>query len=347
MRAVAFHEFGGPDVLRVDEVPTPRASSGEVLIRIAAVSVGRLLDLVARSGHHPYATFTFPHVLGAEHTGVVAAVGDDVTGFAVGDRVATFPVLTDPSCPMVAAGFAELSPTARIIGTHLSGAYADYIAVPATNVFAVPDDMTPADATALALAGVVAMNQFTRAGLVAGQRVVVQGASSALGSTTALLARHLGARVIATSRDEAKRSRLRELGFDAVLQASSASFADEVRAVFDGHGADLVVDNLGDPLVWTHGMDALAAGGAMVSSGAFLGRTVPVDLQRLYSFGQRVIGVRSGNLDAAQRLWSEAAAGFRSVVDRTFPLTEAARAHEYVEASANVGRVALLTEPDA
>jgi len=347
MRAVAFHEFGGPDVLRVDEVPTPRPGSDEVLIRVAAVSVGRLLDLVARAGRHPYATFTFPHVLGAEHTGVVAAVGNGVTGFAIGDRVATFPVLTDPACPMVAAGFAELSPTARIIGTHLSGAYADYIAVPATNVSAVPDGMSPADAVALALAGVVAMNQFTRAGLVAGQRVVVQGASSALGSTTALLARHLGARVIVTSRDEAKRTRLRELGFDAVLQASSTSFAADVRDAFDGHGADIVVDNLGDPLVWTHGMDALAAGGTMVSSGAFLGRMVPVDLQRLYSFGQRIIGVRSGNLSAAQRLWVEAAAGFRSVVDRTFPLTEAPRAHEYVEASANVGRVALLTEPDA
>lgn len=347
MRAVAFHEFGGPEVLRVDEVPTPRAGSGEVLIRIAAVSVGRLLDLVARSGRHPYATFTFPHVLGAEHAGVVAAVGEGVTGFTVGDRVATFPVLTDPNCPTVAAGFAELSPTARIIGTHLSGAYADYIAVPATNVFGVPDGMSPADAVALALAGVVAMNQFTRAGLVAGHRVVVQGASSALGSTTALLARHLGARVIVTSRDEIKRARLRELGFAAVLQASSPTFADDVRDVFGGRGADIVVDNLGDPQVWTHGMDALAAGGAMVSSGAFLGRTVPVDLQRLYSLGQRVIGVRSGNLDAAHRLWGEAGAGFRSVVDRTFALTEAPRAHEYVEASANVGRVALLTEPQS
>jgi len=347
MRVVAFHEFGGPDVLRVDEVPTPQPAPGEVLIRIAAVSVGRLLDLVARSGRHPYAKFTFPHVLGAEHTGVVAAVGADVAGFDVGDRVATFPLLTDPDCPMVTAGFAELSPTARIIGTHLSGAYADYIAVPATNVSAVPEGMSPAEAVAVALAGVVAMNQFTRAGLVAGQRVVVQGASSALGSTTALLARHLGARVIVTSRDETKRERLRELGFDAVLQASSPTFAADVRDVFDGSGADIVVDNLGDPALWTHGMDALAPGGAMVSSGAFLGRTVPVDLQRLYSFGQRVIGVRSGNLAAARRLWAEAASGFRSVVDRTFPLTEAARAHEYVEASANVGRVALLTEPDA
>ena len=344
MRAVTLNEFGGPEVLRVDEIPTPRPGPGEVLIRIAAVSVGRLLDVVARSGRHPYAHFTFPHVLGAEHAGTIAAVGDTVTGFAIGDRVATFPLLTEPDCPMVAAGYPELSPTARIIGTHLPGAYCDYIAVPATNVSVVPDGITPADAVALALAGAVAMNQFVRAGLLPGQRVIVQGASSALGSTTALLARHLGARVIATSRHEHKRAKLRALGFDAVLEGASATFAEDARAAFDGQGADIVVDNLGDQRVWSNGMDALAVGGAMVSSGAFVGRTVPVDLQRLYSLGQRVIGVRTGNLAAAQRLWKEAAEGFRSIVDRTFALSQASTAHAYVESNAGVGRVVLLTE---
>ncbi|AEY85505.1 alcohol dehydrogenase [Streptomyces hygroscopicus subsp. jinggangensis 5008] len=93
-------------------------------------------------------------------------------------------------------------------------------------------------------------------------------------------------------------------------------------------------------------MDGLAPGGTMVSSGAFLGRTVPVDLQRLYTFGHRVIGVRTGNKAAAARLWEEVRRGFRSVVDRTFPLSEAAQAHEYLESSANVGRVVLLTTPE-
>ncbi|CAN3129627.1 zinc-binding dehydrogenase [Mycobacterium sp. smrl_JER01] len=343
MRAVTLHRFGGPEVLRVEEIPTPRPGPGEVLIHIAAVSVGRLLDVVARSGHHPYAKYTFPHVLGAEHAGVIAAVGDTVTGFAVGDRVATFPLLTEPSCPYVAAGYPELSPTARIIGTHLPGAYCDYIAVPATNVSVVPADITPADAVALALAGAVAMNQFFRTGLTPGQRVIVQGASSALGSTTALLARHLGARVIVTSRRKDKRATLQAFGFDAVLDGTSSTFADDARAVFDGHGADVVVDNLGDQRLWSNGMRALAVGGTVVSSGAFVGSTVTVDVQRLYTLGQRVIGVRTGNMAAAQRMWKEAATGFRSVVDRTFALTEASRAHEYVESGAGVGRVALLT----
>ncbi|NMO01993.1 zinc-binding dehydrogenase [Gordonia sp. TBRC 11910] len=345
MRAVTLREFGGPEVLRLEHLPTPRPGPAEVLIRVAAVSVGRLLDLVARSGKHPYAAFTFPHILGAEHTGIIAALGSDVQGFAIGDHVATFPVITDPDCPYVKSGYAELSPTARIIGTHTPGADADYIAVPATNVFAVPDGLDPAEAVALALAGVVAMNQFTRAGLEAGQRVVVQGASSALGSTTALLAKHLGAEVIVTSRHHVKRARLRELGFDMVLDSDSPSFVADAHAAFGGHGADLIVDNLGDPQLWDKGMSTLAPRGAMVTSGAFLGGLVQLDLRRLYTFGQRVIGVRSGDLIAAGRLWAEVRAGFRSVVDRTFSLTDAALAHEYVGSSGNVGRVALLTEP--
>ncbi|WP_433602422.1 zinc-binding dehydrogenase [Nocardia sp. CA-135953] len=345
MRAVTFQQFGGPEVLRLETVPTPRYGPTEVLIRIGAVSVGRVLDLAARSGRHPYAQFTFPHILGAEHAGVVAGVGEDVAGIAVGDHVATFPLLTDPDCPMVRAGYEELSPSARIIGTHLPGAYADYIAVPASNVFGVPDDVTPVDAVAVALAGVVAMNQLTRAGFVSGQRVLIQGATSALGSTTALLARHLGAQVVVTSRLEPKRARLRELGFEAVLDSVSPTLADDVRAQFGGAGADIVIDNLGDAQLWEKGMAALAPGGAIVSSGAFLGRTVQVDLQRLYTFGHRVIGVRTGNMAAAARLWTEVGGGFRGVVDRTFSLADATHAHEYVESSDSIGRVALHALP--
>ena len=342
MRAVTFREFGGPEVLHLETVETPDCGPTDVLIRVAAVSVGRVLDLAARSGHHPSATFTFPHILGAEHAGVVAAIGSEVTGFSVGDHVAVFPVLTDPDCPVARAGDDELSPTVRIIGIDVAGADADYTAVPAANVFAVPDGVTPADAVAVALGGVVGMNQLLRAGYRTGQRVIVQGATSALGSTTALLARHLGARLVVTSRREAKRARLRELGFDHVLDSASATFVEDVRAVFDGEGADIVINNLGDPALWSNGIATLAPGGAMVSSGAFLGKTVPLDLQRLYTLGQRIIGVRTGNKLAAARLWNEVRAGFRGVVDRTFALEQASQAHDYVESSANVGRVALV-----
>jgi NADPH:quinone reductase-like Zn-dependent oxidoreductase len=343
MTAVTFREFGGPEVLKPEQLPVPVPGAGEVLVRVAAVSVGRLLDLVARSGKHPYASFTFSHVLGAEHAGVVAARGTGVTNLTVGDRVAVFPVVVEGEDDLTRAGFSELSPLVQLIGTHRQGAYAEYTAVPASNVTKVPSGIDPLEVVAVALAGAVANNQFDRAGGIGpGSRVIVQGATSALGSTTALLAKFLGAQVIVSSRYADKREKLRSLGFEHVLDGVEPRFVDEVRAIFGPGGAHVIVDNLGSPMVWEHGMQVLARGGTVVSSGAFLGHQVPLNLQRLYSLGQRIVGVRTGNLASAAKLWQQVDNGFRSVCDTAFLLEEAPLAHEYVEHGDNVGRVSLI-----
>ncbi|MFT4229847.1 MAG: zinc-binding dehydrogenase [Microbacterium sp.] len=343
MRAVRFHEFGDPDVLRVDEVPVPEPGSGEILVRVGAVSIGRLLDLVARSGRHPYATFTLPHILGAEHGGTVVALGAGVDRVRVGDRVGVFQLLFPVEDEYTRIGRGDLSPSAQILGTHTQGADAEYVVVPAVNATVVPGDIDPAQVAALAGVGPVAMNQFMQVGGVGeGTRVIVQGATSGLGSTTALLAKHLGATVVVSSRSAAKREKLAALGFEHVLDATRDDFADRAREAFGGGGADVIVDNLGEPSVWEHGFDALAPRGAVVSSGAFLGRQVTVNLQRLYSLGHRIIGVRTGTLEAAAALWEEVHRGYRTAVDRAFPFERAADAHRYVEAGENVGRTVLV-----
>ncbi|UZX03041.1 zinc-binding dehydrogenase [Arthrobacter sp. CDRTa11] len=345
MAAAVLTRFGGPEVLQMHSAPTPVPKPGEALVRVASVSVGRLLDVVARSGKHPYASFTFPHILGAEHAGVVAALGPGVTELQIGNKVAGFPVVVQGEDEFTRAGYSELSPRLQLLGTHRPGAYAQYVCIPAENLTVVPDTMNPAEVAALALAGPVAMNQFTRAGGVGqGTRVIVQGATSALGLTTALLAKHLGAQVIVTSRHESKQAQLRGFGFDHVLDAVEPSFVDEVGEVFEGKGAQLISDNLGAPMVWEHGLQVLAPGGAIVSSGAFLGHNVPVNLQRLYSKGQRIVGVKTGNLAAVGQLWQEVAKGFRTITDKTFTLEQAPAAHHYVEAGRNVGRVSLEVE---
>ncbi|WP_375384915.1 zinc-binding alcohol dehydrogenase family protein [uncultured Microbacterium sp.] len=343
MRAVTFSEFGGPEVLTLGEVETPEPQAGEVLVRVAAVAVGRTLDLAARAGLEPFASaVTLPHILGAEHAGTVAAVGEGVTGLALGDHVATFPVYNAFEDEYTRSGHSEVSPGVRMIGTHRPGAYAQYVAVPASNVRIVPADVDPAEAVAVILAGAVAMNQFVRVGGIhEGSRVVVPGATSALGSTTALLAKHLGATVVVTSRDEAKRARLRELGFEHVLSTHDEDFADQVRTAFGGLGAQLIVDNLGLEETWRRCFDALAPGGTVVTSGAFLGLEVPINVRRLYLLSQRVVGVRTGNLASVDLAWAELSAGFRAQIDRTFPLEDAAHAHRYVASSENVGRVIL------
>ncbi|MFD1519011.1 alcohol dehydrogenase catalytic domain-containing protein [Pseudonocardia yunnanensis] len=325
---------------------TPELGPGEVAIRVAAVSVGRLLDVRARSGTHPYAKIELPHVLGAEHAGTVAAVGAGVESVRVGDHVAVFPNLSCGACETCLAGSTEACGTARVMGVHTWGAYADYTVVPQQNVFAVPDGIGPEEAAALALSGPVAQNQFDESGLVPGEWVLVYGASSALGSLTAALAVHCGARVIAASRSAAKRGRLLALRADAVIDPTNPDFAEQVREETGGKGVDLVVDNLGDPAIWLRTAEILGVRGRVVTSGAFLGGRVELDLLTLYSRSQRIIGVRSGNLRSARRLWDAVADGFRPVMDRAYPISQAVDAHHYLEGYANTGRVVLTTADD-
>ncbi|MQA13746.1 MAG: zinc-binding dehydrogenase [Pseudonocardiaceae bacterium] len=341
MQAVVFREFGDPSVLQTDEVAVPAMGAADVLIRVAAVSVGRLLDLTARAGTHPYARFQLPHILGAEHAGTVVAVGSGVDTVTVGDRVAVFPVVSCAACAACLDGCPEACPELEIMGVHRPGAYAQYTRVPAVTVHAVPDGIDPVTAAGLALAGPVAQNQLTQAGLRPGDWVLVQGAASALGSLTAALARHLGARVIGTSRCDRKRQRLLELGVAAALDPTSDDFVDQVLELTGGAGARIVIDDLGEEAIWDRSLAALATRGTAVSSGAFLGGKVGLDLLRLYSRCQQIVGVRTGNPASARRLWAEVANGFRPVIDRTFPVARAADAHRYLEASTNMGRVVL------
>jgi NADPH:quinone reductase-like Zn-dependent oxidoreductase len=176
--------------------------------------------------------------------------------------------------------------------------------------------------------------------------VLVQGASSALGSTTAAYARHLGAKVIATSRSADKRAAMAAAGADLVLDTNAPDFVKRVREATGGRGVDIAVDNLGDPDVWDATLDSLARGGAVVTSGAFLGGKVGIDLRRVYSDCHRIIGVRTGNPASVTELWTQVENGFRAVVDRTFPIARAADAHRYMEDDSSLGRVALTVRTE-
>jgi NADPH:quinone reductase-like Zn-dependent oxidoreductase len=339
MRAITIREFGGPDVLKMEALPTPEPGPGEVLVRVAATSVGAALDVAARAGRHPFGGFRFPHVLGAECAGTVVASGDHNGRWLVGEHVAVFPVVfpaaLDAPGPDVSAGI-------ELIGTQRQGSYAEYVAVPRANVRVVPPHMDPVDAVSVVMAGSVAMKQFDRVGGVGpGSRVVVIGGASALGSTTALLAKHLGAQVVGTSRSPDKRARLLEHGIEAVDPREPGA-AERIRALFDGAGADLIIDNLGQPESLSQNFDMLVSGGHLVCSGAILGAMPCLDMRQLYLRGLTIHGVRTADLDALDKLWAEVHRGFnRGVVDQVFPLQQVADAHRRVESGANVGRVVL------
>lgn len=346
MAATVFESFGGPDVLVPTVLEVPAVGDADVLVRVGAVSVGRLLDLSSRAGTHPFAGFALPHVLGAEHAGTVVEVGPRVSGIVVGDAVAVYPSITCGECEFCRAGRTEACSRLQIMGVHRQGAYAEYNAVPATNVHVITgaarSDTNPAVAAALALSGPVSMHQLRQAGMKRGDWVLVQGAASALGSVTAALALHLGARVIGTSRSATKRAVLDDLGLHASLDPRDDELVSQVMALTQGRGVAVVVDDLGDRDIFATSAACLATLGTIVTSGAFLGGKVELDLARLYLRSQRVIGVRTGTHDAIEALWREVDAGFRPLVDAAFPLEYAADAHRHLEGDTGTGRVVLI-----
>lgn len=344
MRAVQFSRFGGPEVLEVVEVPRPEPGAGEVLVRVEAVGIGRLLDLVARSGAHPYAHFRLPHILGAEHAGVVAGLGEGVSGFTPGERVAVFPVLTCGRCRWCGSGRSEACGALEIVGVHRPGAYAELSCVPAGALQRIPDAVRAIDAAAVALVGSVAANQLHRAGVGRGTWVVVQGASSGLGSATVAYALWLGAHVIGLSLSAHKRERLVGLGADAALDPADARTPAVVRELTAGEGAEVVVDDVGGAQAWEVSLACLAPCGTLVTSGAFMGGKVGLDTLALYSKNQRIEGIRTGNAASNAALWRAVAEGFRPVVDRVFALEDAAKAHGYLERGESFGRVVLAPQ---
>lgn len=348
MKAAIFREFGPPDVLRYEDWPDPEPPGpGDVLVRVRAVSVGRLLDIGTRAGTNRYFRGTLPHVLGGEHAGEVAEVGPGVEGLQPGDRVAVFNTVTCGACSFCGAGEDESCPNAELIGVHRQGAYADLCLVPAANVTRIPDDLSFPEAAGLALAGPVAWTQMDLAGLRPGDWVLVNGAASALGSMTAVVARHLGARVIGTSRHAWKREALLGLGLEGALDATDAGFGDRVRELTQGQGARIVVENIGAAKSWPALQAVLARRGTLISSGAFMGETLALDLRSLYQQSQRLVGVRTATRRAVAAFWSGVAPHVRPVLDRCFPLSEAAAAHRHIEADENFGRVLLVPDGGA
>ncbi|HLQ15009.1 MAG TPA: alcohol dehydrogenase catalytic domain-containing protein [Candidatus Eisenbacteria bacterium] len=341
MKAAVIHEFGSADVLKIENAAEPRAAAGEVLVKVRAVRVGGMLDIGTRAGRNPFARLTFPHILGSDFAGDVVEAGEGVSGLGPGDHVAVSPFVTCGRCPACAAGRDYGCPSAQLIGVHRQGSYAELVSVPAKVVRRIPSTLSYEQAAALALSGPVAFTQFSVAGLKPGDWVLVTAAASGLGLVTSLVAKALGARVIATSRKDWKREMLSKRGFDAVLDTDDDAFAGQVGELTGGQGVAFAIDNTSSATMFPKVSAALGRLGVIVSSGAQVAEPVPLDLRSLYLKSQSVIGIRTHTQAALDGFWKLAANGLETLVDRSFPLDEVSAAHRYVEAEKNFGRVVL------
>ena len=331
MQAIVFHEFGGPQVLRLEEVTTPAPGPGEVLLNVRAVSVNRTLDLAVRAGRYAHRP-ALPHVLGVDPCGVVTAVGEGVRTRKVGDRLATGPIVGT-----------QTNGTPIILGVNTWGGYAQYVKIPAQVTHFIPPELDFMTAAVVARHAPLAFTQLRdRAKVKPGDWVLVMGAVGGLGSIAVQAAKHLGAHVIAAAGTDARVDAARQLGADAGLNYHAQDLTAEVRRITGGAGVNVVLENEGDPELFPKAFAALTRGGRLVTAGGHAGGIVPLDVKHLYLNRITVIGDPLDTPENFELGLKLAAQGqLKVLIDHVLPLSAAAHAHEMVEARDGIGKVLL------
>lgn len=326
MKAITIGEYGGPEVLRWDDVPDPVPGAGEVLVAVVSSAVNRA-DILQRQGFYPPPKGASPYP-GLECAGRIEALGEGVDGWSVGDEVA-----------------------ALLAG----GGYAQKVAVPAGQLLPRPKAMSLLEAGGLAeVACTVWSNVFMIAALKPGETFLVHGGGSGIGTTAIQLAKAAGATVAVTAGSPAKLDRCRALGADICINYRDEDFVAVLKEATSGRGADVILDNMGAAYL-TRNVDAMAVNGRLVIIGMQGGVKAELDIGRLLYKRGAVIATSLRARDLAEKAAIVASVRehvlpavedgkLRIVVDRVVPVTDAAEAHRVVEAGEHVGKVLLRVE---
>jgi putative PIG3 family NAD(P)H quinone oxidoreductase len=325
MRAITIPEPGGPEALVPDEVDAPAPAAGEVLIDVSAAGVNRA-DVMQRLGHYPPPPGA-SEIPGLEVSGRVAAVGDDVQQWRPGDEV----------CALIDGG-----------------GYAEQVVAPAAQLLPVPRGVSLVDAAALPeVAATVWSNVFLVANIQPGQVLLVHGGSSGIGTMAIQLAKAVGARVAVTAGSREKLDVCASLGAEFLVNYREEDFVERVRELTGGHGADVILDNMGAKYL-ARNVDVLAPGGRLVTIGLMGGRKAELDLGVLLAKRGAVIATSLRSRPAMEKaaivaavrehVWPLIEAGqVHPVIASRHPLERAADAHREMEASGHIGKILLTT----
>jgi putative PIG3 family NAD(P)H quinone oxidoreductase len=324
VKAVLAKAPGGPEVLEYTDAPDPEPGPGEVLLEVTATAVNRA-DLVQRQGHYPPPEGASP-ILGLECSGTVVALGDGVEGVQLGTEV----------CALLAGG-----------------GYASKVAVPAGQVMPLPEGVDLVTAASLPeVAATVWSNVMMVAGLRPGDTFLVHGGAGGIGTFAIQLTKALGARVVTTAGSPEKLDLCRELGADLAIDYREQDFVEVVAEMTEGHGVDVILDNMGASYL-NRNLDALATEGRLVVIGFQGGSKAELDLRTLFrkraavcsaSLRARSVGEKTTICaEVAEHVWPLVADGsIRPVIGGTLPLSEAAEAHRLMESGGSTGKILLV-----
>lgn len=339
MRAIRFHQHGGVDVLKLEEDEPPELQPHEVRVRVMASGLNHM-DIWVRQGLPGMAAL--PLVPGCDAAGVIDGVGSDVTTFKGGERVFVFPMTTCGLCRHCLSGQINLCRDFKIFGEHRQGLHRDLVCVPAANVMRLPDSVDFVGGAAFPLVFLTAWHMLFRVACVkAGDRVLIVGGASGVGSAAVQIAKALGAWVVATASGEKNLLRLKDLGADEVIDHYNENISDRIKKLTAKEGVDVIFEHVGKK-VWQEVLKSLAWGGRLVTCGATSGPIVETDLRHIFIKQQQILGSTMGDHEDMRRVVALLNRGLlKPVVDRVFSPAEIKQAHEYLEKGACCGKVVL------
>ncbi|PYV14667.1 MAG: alcohol dehydrogenase [Acidobacteria bacterium] len=340
MKAVRFHEHGGPEVLKYEDAPDPQIQANEVLVRVKAATLNHL-DIWLRMGVRSW-KLAMPHIVGSDVAGEVDEVGSLVTQVKTGDRVLLCPGISCGLCDACARGLDSACRGYTLFGVMVDGGYAEYVRSPERNVIPIPGDLSFDEAAAVPLVFLTAWHMlFTRAQLKPGEDVLVIGAGSGVGSAAIQIAKHAGARVIAVAGADSKLEKARALGADFVINHAKQDIAEEVRRITDKRGVDVVFEHVGAP-VWEACFESLATYGRLVTCGTTGGEEVKLNMRLLYGRQRTILGsFMGGKWELLEALKLIGRRELKPVIDSTFPLKDAAAAQRKMESREFFGKILL------
>jgi len=341
MKALAFHEFGGPDTLTYEDVADPRIQPDEVLVRVKACALNHL-DLFVREGI-PALKTPLPFWTGCDISGDVAEVGANVDGVKVGDRVAVNPNLTCDRCEFCAAGEDSLCVTYGILGEHVRGGLAELVAVRGDNVLPLPAHVKYEEAASFILTNMTAWRMVVTQGKVGpGQDVLVIGVGGGVSSMAVQIAKLCGARVIVTSSSDQKLERAKTLGADVGINYKTNP--QWARAVFDAtdkRGVDVVIENVG-AATWKDSIRSLKGGGRLVTCGSTSGPVGETLIPLVFWKQVHIIGSTMANrkeFNDVMRLFLSGR--LKAIIDEVVPLKDGAAAQTRLAEGKQFGKIVL------
>lgn len=340
MRAAFITGHGGNEVVEVGERPRPQRRAGEVLVRLHAATINQV-DLYMRNSGAGI-THSLPQIMGLDGAGVVEEVDAGERLLAAGQQVVLHPGVSCGRCEFCERGASVLCTRIQWLGEHRDGTFAEWISVPARNVFPMPPGLSYLQAAALGVNHLTAWRMvFSKARLQPWETVLIFGIGGGVSLAALQLAKAIGARVIVTSREDGKLERARAMGADHGINGRTQDVAKAVMSYTGGRGVDVVIENVGEA-VWSAAMKSLVRGGRLVTCGATSGDQPPADLRRIFIRQLQILGSTGGDLAEFRDLLGFVAGhGIVQVIDSSFPLERVHEALSRLESGQQFGKVGL------